>query len=456
MSNDIIASPARHASLPKKMLGLLKRPEVAGMITAVLIKAGLVLLNFTLITLAARALDPQAFGHYSILYSAASLLFVVAAVGQEPFILRVWNEMTASGDAARLKGALLFTCTACCCGLIAVTTLLWPWALAYDHKGAMAAVLYLIFSAPLQICVHLVRTEMGALWGDGMSFAIVGVPPVTYLAICLLTGAPASIANIFLTMSAGVFIALVIQILLIRHRIIALFPDFSNVPRVFERAQWMSRSAKLWLTASLEAANQYLDVIIIGFLMDPATAGAYFVTVRLANLFAAAADAINLFATQHLPGLYYRDERRELTQMLDKLAWITLIFIVVGLLGILLGGYLAFWIINADYTRYYPELLVLCLGTAAAATTRSSTLILMLSGHEGRYLSITAAGVVIRALCLVGFVPHFGVMGAVAASAVSYALQAVAFRYSDRRLTGLDASMFRLLNMGGRSRPQPH
>jgi O-antigen/teichoic acid export membrane protein len=445
MSDNIIASLVGRASLPMKILALLKRPEVSGMITAVFIKAGLVLLNFALITLAARALDPQDFGHYSILYSAASLLFVVAAVGQEPFILRIWNEMTASGDAARLKGALLFTCTACCCGLVAVTTLLWPWALAYDHKGALAALLYLIFSAPLQICVHLVRTEMGALWGDGMSFAIVGIPPVIYLGICLLTGSPASIANVFLTMSAGVFVALVIQILLIRRRIAALFPGFAQVSRIFDGAQWLSRSAKLWLTASLEATNQYIDVIIIGFLMDPATAGAYFVTVRLANLFAAAADAINLFATQHLPGLYYRGERRELTQMLDKLAWITLIFIAVGLFGIISGGYLAFWIINADYTRYYPELLVLCLGTAAAATTRPSTLILMLSGHEGRYLSITAAGVAIRALCLVTLVPHFGVMGAVGASAVSYALQAVAFRYSDRRLTGLDASMFRLL-----------
>lgn len=452
MSDDMAAPASGRPPLLQKLRDLLKRRDISGMVTAVVIKVMVIALNFALITLAARALSPDTFGHYSILYSAASLLYIVAAVGQEPFVLRIWNEMKVNADAARLKGALLFTFVASLCGSLIATSIFWPWALTYvDHRTALATLAYLMASAPLQICIHLVRTERGTVYGDGLSFAIVGIPPLVYLGHCLFKGEHAAVADIFTVLACGAFTALLVQLWLIRRRVLRLFPDFGRVRAIFEFRQWLPRSGKLWMTASLEATNQYIDVIIIGFLMDPTVAGAYFVTVRFANLFAAAADAVNLFATQHLPGLYYRDERKALSKMLDNLAWIMAFFTVMGLLGIAAGGYFALWVINESYTRYFPELLILCLGTAAAGTTRASTLALMLSGHEGRYLMITAASVLLRCLALFALVPHFGITGAVIASAIIYAIQAVAFRRADMALTGLDASMFRLL----RKRPVP-
>lgn len=452
MSDDTVAPAAGRSPLSQRLRSLLKRRDISGMVTAVAIKVMALTLNFTLITLAARALEANAFGHYSILYSAASLLYIVAAVGQEPFVLRIWNEMKVNADAARLKGALLFTFFAALMGSLIATLLFWPWALTYvDHTTALTVLAYLTASGPLQICIHLVRTERGTVYADGLSFALVGIPPIVYLSMCLMTGTPAAIAKVFLMLACGAFVALILQLWMIRRRIVRLFPGFGMVGAIFEFRQWLPRSGKLWMTASLEATNQYIDVIIIGFLMDPTVAGAYFVTVRFANLFAAAADAVNLFATQHLPALYYRDERKALNKMLDNLAWIMGFFTVMGLLGIAVGGYFALWVINESYTQYFPELLILCLGTAAAGTTRASTLALMLSGHEGRYLLITAMGVLLRCLALFALVPHFGITGAVIASAIIYAVQAIAFRKADQSLTGLDASMFRLL----RKRPVP-
>lgn len=429
-----------------RVITFLRSRGVSGMITAVLVKVLTVVLNFLLITLAARTLSEDAFGHYSILYSAASLLYIVAAVGQEPFSLRIWNELTSAGNAAQLKGALIFSLVACLCASAAVGMMFWPWALTYvDHAAAAAALCYLLVSAPLQIAIHIVRTELGAVRGDGVSFAIIGIPPVVYLGSCLLTGEQATIAGIFLALACGGFVALVLQVGLIFWRVNLILPDFSRVKVAFNFRRWLPQSGKLWLTTTLEATNQYIDVIIIGFLMDPATAGAYFVTVRLSNLFAAAADAINLFATHHLPGLYYRGEKLALERTLDSLAWITLAFLGLGLVGILIGGYWVLWIINHAYTGYFPELLILCVGTAIAATARASILTLVLSGHEGRYLQITAVCVVLRVICLFALVPHFAVTGAVVASAVSFTIQALALRWADKSLTGLDASVLRLL-----------
>ena len=444
-ASDHVA-PAAHRTFAGRIGALIRRPDIGGMAVVVGVKIGMVLLNFTLITLAARLLDPEAFGHYSILYSAAGLLCIVAAAGQEPFVLRMWNEMTAAGNAAKLKGALYFTLLLSLSGTVIVAIGLYFWASALvDGQTAITCVIYMMIVSVLQICMHLVRTEIGVASGDGAGNAIVGSVPVLYLLACFFSGTRPDTAHLFLALAVGAGLALLLQLYLIRGRILHRFPDFQRIRAVADYRLWLPRSVRFWLATSLEATNQYIDVIIIGYLMDPVIAGAYFVTVRLANLFAAAADSVNLFGTRHLPGLYYRGEQRALNKMLDSLAWITLAFSAIGLIGILVGGYFALLLINEPYAAYFPELLVLCLGTAALGTTRPSVIMLLLAGHEGRYLQIMAVCVVVRIAGFFLFVPHFGVMGAVATTAAAFALQSIVLRTADKALTGFDSSMFRLL-----------
>ena len=434
--------------LGQRLSSFLRQPGISGMTVVIGVKAGMVLLNFALITLAAWALNADDFGHYSILLSGAGLLYIVAAGGQEPFVLRIWNEMAAAGDGARLKGALRFTTVVALTGSVIVAIGFVPWATSIvDRASALTAVAYLLVAASLQICMHLVRTEVGVASGDGAGNALCYLPPILYLAWHLHTGAPVAISDVFLALACGAAAGLALQLAIIRHRLYRLFPDFSRLTPVYDLRAWAPRSFKLWIATSLEAINQYIDVIIIGYLLHPAIAGAYFVVVRLANLFAAAADAINLFATSRLPGLYYRGEHGALNSLLDTLAWLTLIFILGGMLVIGAGGYFVLQLIDAEYTAYFPELLVLCLGTAALATTRSTTILLMLSGHEGRYLSIVAMSVILRVAGFMLLVPHFGVMGAVSATALSFAIQSLVLRYAAMNSAHIDSSMFRLLKL---------
>lgn len=425
---------------------LMRRPDLMGMATVVSVKVGMVALNFTLITLAARSLSADMFGHYSVLFSAAGLLCIVAALGQEPFVIRMWNEMAASGDVPKLKGALIFTCAVWLIGASIVAAAFFPWArdLA-DGATAIMAVFYLFVAAALQIAMHLVRTEIGVAKGDGAGNAIVALMPIGYLAFCLFSGAPAELTSVFLALGVGALLALALQLFLIGRRIRQRFPDFGNIKPVIETRSWIARSGRFWLTSSLEAANQYIDVIIVGYLMDPVTAGAYFVTVRLANLFAAAADTINLFGTRHLPGLFFRNEQRALSQMLDSLAWIALAFTSVGLVVIAVGGRYALQMINEIYVPYLPELLILSIGTATLGMARPATIMLLISGHEASYLRISAVSVLMRVIGLFVFVPPFGVMGAVSTTAVCFAAQALAVNQAARRTTAVDASMLRLL-----------
>jgi O-antigen/teichoic acid export membrane protein len=443
--------PERLTFLPAGLVAIMLRPEVRGMIPVIAVKVMMVTLNFTLIALAARALNTEAFGHYSILFSAAGLLLILGAAGQELFIIRSWNEYAVAGHAGKTKGAMRFSAILCMCVSSVIATLFYAcMAGAYGHNTILAVTVFILFSAPLQITSHLLRTAVGVAAGDGLANFFMLTPAIAYLVMCIATDTPVTVAGVFGGLATGALAGLATHLVVSAGLVRAALPNWPSVKPETLRNEWLHRSVRLLGANALEATNQHVDVLILGLLMSPTAAGAYFVTVRVANLFAAAADAINLFATRHFSRLYHGSDRRELDKLLDSIAYITVGFIAVGFLGIVAGGYFALRIIDEAYAQHFPELLVLCLGTAALAIARPSGSILMLTGHEGRYLATIAATVTIRIVALLVLAPSFGVMGAVVATALSFTLAAAVLRGSVITATGLDATVVRLL------RPKRH
>lgn len=425
-------------------------PAMRGIAGVFLLKASVIVLNFLLVMLAARVMGTLEFGVFSVLFSAAGLFCIVATFGQQVMLMRSWNEYVAAGDPARLKGALLHGVVACLlgCGLIGTAFFVWTNA-TYGLLLALAVTLYLTAQAASLTSSHLVRTAIGVGAGDGYGNILVIAPAILYLVERLISGRPAEVSAIFMLFGVGGLAALAIHLGMISRRLRQLYPDLRAVHPRFELADWRARSLKLWVSNALEASNQYLDVLIIGYLMSPAVAGGYFVTTRLANAFATASDTMHMFSTRHIPDLYYRGEHAALGRLMDKVAALTAAFVVIGLLVLLVGGQFFLSIFNEAYVPYYPALAVLVFGTAAIASAGSCGSILMLTGHEGRYLSIIAATVSLRAVGFFALIPPFGILGAVGATTVSFLFMALMLRQSAKRLAGLDGSVLRLLRHGG-------
>lgn len=421
-------------------------PAMRGIAGVFLLKASVIVLNFLLIMLAARVMDMQDFGIFSILFSAAGLFCIIATFGQQMLLMRSWNEYVAADDPARLKGALLYGIIACLLGGTLIGTGFFLWAAStYSVLLALAVTLYLAAQAASLTSSHLVRTAIGVGAGDGYGNLLVVVPAILYLAERLVTGQPAQVASVFLLFAAGGLAALAIHFFLLRRRLGRLYPGIRQLKPRFEFADWRSRSLKLWVSNGLEATNQYLDVLIIGYLMSPAVAGGYFVTTRLANAFATASDTMHMFSTRHIPDLYYRGELKALNRLMDSVALLTAGFVVAGLIVLLAGGQFFLGIFNEAYVPYYPALALLVFGTGAIASAGSCGSILMLTGHEGRYLSIIAATVLIRAIGFFLLIPPLGILGAVSATTVSFLFMALTLRQSAKSLVGLDGSVLRLL-----------
>lgn len=428
-----------------RVAALSRNKALRSMTWVFLLKAAITVLNFALITLAARSLGKSSFGTYSVLFSAAGLFGVVATFGQQIVSMRSWSEYSSAGQQHLLKGAMIFSGIISITGCVLVAIPFYAWAAA-THGFALAGpvTFYLVALSILLTTSHLVRTAIGVSIGDGVGNLLLFFPAVLYLLYCLLSGSPAEIGIVFVLMAAGASAAVVIHLASIWHGARARFPEIGSSQTIFDTRRWFARSLKLWISNGLEASNQYADVLIIGFLMSPTIAGAYFVTTRIANAFAQATGAIYLFSTRHVPRLYYGGKLGELNGHLDSVAAATLLIVAGGLLVILGGGYWLLRIFNQDYTSYYGALVVLSLGTAAVAAVGPSAPILMLTGHEGRCLSIIGATVLLRSVGFFILIPLFGIYGAVAATAVSFIWMAVMLRNSAVSLVGIDASLLRL------------
>ena len=438
-------SKGRLARLWRELVALRSNPAVRGIASVFVLKVSIIVLNFALIMLAARVLDTDHFGTFSILFSAVGLFCIVATFGQQVSVMRSWNEYVAADDPATLKGALRFSLATCLTGCALVAAGFYAWATTtHDAALAVAVTLFLVAQAGVLTSAHLVRTAISVGTGDGYGNLLITIPAAIYLAMILAGGGAASVSTIFLLFSAGALAAMLIHFVLLWRKLRLLYPDFSTVAPQYDRDAWRLRSFKLWISNGLEAANQHLDVLIIGYLMSPSVAGAYFVTTRLANAFATASDTMHMFSTRHIPDLYFRGEFKQLNSLLNSVAGITLLAVIAGMMVILAGGHWLLMIFNEAYVSYYPALALLCFGTAAIAAAGPSGSILMLTGHEGRYLKIIAATVLIRAAGFFALIPGFGIMGAVTATTISFVFMAAMLRHSSKKLAGLDGSVLRL------------
>ncbi|MBI5132968.1 MAG: polysaccharide biosynthesis C-terminal domain-containing protein [Rhodopseudomonas palustris] len=439
-----------------KFIGLRHNSTVRAMTGAFALRVGITVVNLALVTLAARMLSRHDFGTYSMLFSAAGLLSVVATFGQQIFIMRAWSEFGSAGDENMLKGAMTFSAAACIAGAVLVGLPFFLW-FAAEHETilALSATLYLVCYSLMLTSAHVTRSAVGVGVGDGLTYLLVAVCPIVYLIGCYVLGISIEIHRIFLAMAGASAFTVLVQMTMLRRRVQVLYPTMGRAGSTFELRTWIARSAKLWVSAALEAANQYADVVIIGYLTTPSIAGAYFVTTRIANAFAMATGAVYIFSTRHFPNLYYNRQYRQLDSLLDSVALVTLTIVVGGLLVVLGGGHWILYAFNPDYVSYYGALALLTAGTAAVAASGPSGSILMLTGHEGRYLAIIGGTVLMRAVGFFVLIPLFGIPGAVGATTISFITMALLLRSSAIGATGIDGSVLRLLRRRRRSMALP-
>lgn len=432
--------------LVRSWRGIAGNAVLRSAITSFGLKANAVVFTFGLIVLMSRGADADTFGTFSMLFSASGLFAIVAVAGQQVLLLRNWSAHALSGDLAQLKGSLIYSAVTVLVGLAVTCTgffIVVAWMLPAELAAAATA--YLASLCLVTVSAHLVRTAVGIFIGDGIGTMFAMAPPIAYLAYLHATGAPLDIGAVFWLMTLGGALVLALHSGVMWWKIRRDFPRLPTAHAAFQTRSWTGGSLKLWVSQVLEVSNQYLDVLVVGLLLDPTAAGTYFVITRIANIFGMISAAVYLITTRHFPAAYYAGESEKLGRMLDAVSLITLIASLAGMLMILLFGENLLFLFGDQHEGHHQLLVLLCLGTVLVTGAGPAIALLNIAGEEGRYLRALAISVFMRMLGFLVLIPSMGVGGAVAASAFSLALLAALCSSASVRFTGLDGSVLRLL-----------
>src|SRR5262249_52095119 len=145
----------------------------------------------------------------------------------------------------------------------------------------------------------------------------------------------------------------------------------------------------------------------------------YFVAARISNVFAMISASISTYAVRRISRLFYSDGKEELQSILHSLAMISAAVAIVAFAIITLGGHTLLWMFGSAYWSAYPTLMVLTAGAALTALAGPAAHILLLTGYEGIYPRIMAAGLAFRFMLICVLGPSYGLMGAAIAWSLS-------------------------------------
>ena len=108
-----------------KIRQLIGNKDAQGILGTMIMKVASAGVAFALFSLAANAAGAEEFGRFSILFSALSILSIVAAAGQEMQVVRSWSEYLAENKPALARGALRYGWFVSIGGVCAVGLFFW-------------------------------------------------------------------------------------------------------------------------------------------------------------------------------------------------------------------------------------------------------------------------------------------------------------------------------------------
>lgn len=399
-------------------------------------------LGFAMFALAARSMEAAEFGSLALIFNTMSFFAVAALCGQETLIVRSWGEYINRRQPALAMQALVFGARIVLISSLSVAAIIaigWSiWDPAVSRGLVIGASGFMFAQSLMHFSAQFSNVAAGIVIGESLREAVWRLILVLAIVAHLVLGAEFTAAEFFFTAACALIFSVLLQAWLTASRL----PGRGSIEdAAVHRAAWASRSFGMWLSALLETASQYLEVVVVGLFLGPTMAAFYFVCTRITNVFAMIAGSITAYATSRISALFHTDARRELQSVLHSLSLISAALAVVAFLTILVLGKALLWAFGPAYSTAYPALLVLALGASLTALTGPAAYLLLLTGNEGIYPRIMSIGLAVRFALIAFLGSHFGLMGAAigwTTSAIGLSLTLVV---ACRRLVMIDPSV---------------
>lgn len=414
------------------------------------VKFANMLLAFFLSVLLSRLLGPDGYGVYAFALALIALLAVPAQAGLPQLIVRETAKAYQCQDLALMRG-------------------LWRWSdrivVAFSLIAVMFASIALWFGGNwfsadrwetlfvgllLVPLIALNLTKSSALRGLGR--VVLGQVPDNIIRPSLLilfvviamylspsqAASPRTVMFLHLLAGAGAFVLVMFLLKRVHPNVIRYY----QVSRE-ERARWRRAALPLALLAAIQVFNTQVDLVILGLLRNDSEVGVYRVVVQMGSLVVFGLVAINQVLHPHFAALYSTGDLARLQQFVTTSSRAILVMALVPtLLFLFKAKEILGFLFGAEFTIGADSLVILALGQLANAGFGSVGALLNMTGHEKDTMWGMIAAILVNVVLNLALIPHFGMVGAATATAISFVIWNAILWYYVRHRLGIESSSF--------------
>ena len=420
---------------------LSRHKAAASAVFALGVKASGALLTIVIFALAGRAMSADDFGRLAVWFNAVSLLAVAAVVGQDTLIMRSWGEYNGRGQYAVARCAYRFGWrVTVASGLAFAAALFFAARLVYANVSwamALACAAFLFTQTLLHYSSHSSRVLVGFVTSEinrELTWRLVLLGAVTW---AIVYGGVTP-TQFFFGGVIGMLLSLAFQSVAVRRK---LASGPVAAPADFDGAGWLIIARSMWLSAIVEAISQYADVMLVGYFVSPADAGAYFVAARIANIFTMVTTGLHTYSLTHSAALFFSNQHQKLQAILRSLAIVSLAFLLPAVIVIVVAGSDILMVLGTRHESAYPILIVLTLACFARALCGPASGILLTTGHERLYSRVVVFATAARILLTAFLASQFGGLGAAVGWAIGNVPLAICLALICRAVCGVDPSV---------------
>ena len=407
--------------------------------------AGLTYITYVVLS---RTMTESEYGHFAFGLALATVLAILAGMGQSTAILRLWPQLRAEGrpedaeavvaaGSAITIGASLFVAGLLCVLAVASIPFLPPRETINHFIGAA----FLILPMALAEYNSSVLRAQGSLWTALVPRDIIWRLALPLAVIALFAVGVVLSGPDALTLSAALLIgALIMQMWIGLRRRYAVMPRLAPMRPHWQR--WGNLSKWLLLGALIETFTLNADVILVGLMLDLESSGLYFNAFRTAGLMTLFTFAIELVIAPMVAEHYHAGAMRKAQAITALCAWAGFAFSLL-IFALFLGfGDFILSLFGPAYAEASLVLVLLAFGLLFDAATGPSKIVMMMTGHERAYVALFGTIMGLGFLIQIVVIPFWGIVGVAAVNMGARIIAQIAIALWCRYRIGLDTSLF--------------
>ena len=403
---------------------------VHGGIASVVLKIISVAANLVVTVLLARLLAPDGYGVYTLALTAVSLVGVPIQLGLPTLVLREVTVLMERQEWGLLRGLIRWAHQVVIGSSLGIGAIVIAITWIFKAQIGVSALQTTLIAAPVLAIGALTSIRQSILMGM-KRVMLAQIPellllPVLYLG-CLLPiflshhpVSPQSVMSLYVGCYLSIFI-------------IGSFLMAKNLPAEVSSAtpqsldnSWLRGILPLSLISGFSILSAQLIILILGAISTSENVGLYRVAASGAAMTTIVGATIGNIVAPYIATFYNQGDRRKLQLLATYSAWACIVPALVVLVTFgFIGDSILRFAFGEKFVAAEGALIVLTIGQVINCGTGIVHSLLVMTGHERDTLRGVAVGTITNVIIALALVPHFGLIGAAAATCIAVAAENV-------------------------------